>query len=188
MKFEQLEKNFLILEELVVASYFKENLKIRNLPGIQKEILERKEKKPDSCSKIFIRRWSSESNWPSRRTASLVHQVTPGIFWIVDPDHVHSCLKFGGLWNGLTDERKSITGSELLTATCWLLVGLGLGLGVEFGVEISPDVGDTEPVVTGPTVGNARAGSACHCLWICCEVSRNLAPYGSNVSNRSNLT
>lgn len=56
-------------------------------------------------------------------------------------------------------------------------MGLGLGLGVEFGVEISPDVGEIEPVVpTVPTVGNARAGSACHCLWICCEVSRNLAP------------
>jgi len=35
---------------------------------------------------------------------------------------------------------------------------------VEFGVESSPDAGEGEFVVTPPTVGNALAGSACHCL------------------------
>lgn len=69
---------------------------------------------------------------------------------------------------------------HVLTVTCWL-VGLGLGLGVEFGVESSPDAGEGEFVDTLPTVGNALAGSACHCLWICCEVSRNRAPLSSHV-------
>lgn len=36
---------------------------------------------------------------------------------------------------------------------------------MEFGVESSPDAGEGEFVVTfPPTVGNALAGSACHCL------------------------
>jgi hypothetical protein len=64
-------------------------------------------------------------------------------------------------------------------------VGLGLGLGVECGDEevASPVIESGAPLlVTLPTVGKARAGSACHCLWICCDVSRNLAPCNINVT------
>lgn len=92
--------------------------------------------------------------------------------------------------------QKTMNSEKTLTVALGLLVGLGLGLGVVLGDEqeaVSPVTvtvgagcaGAAPPMpATLPTVGKARAGSACHCLWICCEVSRNLAPCNIDIVHR----
>lgn len=60
-----------------------------------------------------------------------------------------------------------------LTVFWWF--GLGVGLDVSDD-DASLVPGFCEFIFAFPTDGNVRDGSACHCLCICCDVSRNLAP------------
>lgn len=68
----------------------------------------------------------------------------------------------------------------IITVTGLLFVGLELGLvlGGEVFSELKSSTGKEElPKLRAlPTVGNARDGLTLHCLCICCDVSRNLAP------------
>lgn len=85
----------------------------------------------------------------------------------------------------------TVTWSPLIGLGLRLELGLGLGLCEELGVEISSVLWicalDRDSSLPLPTVGKALAGSAFHCLWICCEVSRNRAPWKHTKARKKNV-